>query len=272
MLREIAGVLILKVVVSTCKQKSRMMVLQCSIMLYSVHRCRLVTSNGPAQPSSSIPSTSLLHLSTFCYILLHLFAFLFSSTISNLQMPTHLVSNQGIYWRKTGVQHHLPQGHCVSKSVQSLEATILDPQVQIGDQQRPRLAILFHPFYIPSTSFYILLHPAASFCILVLIHHLKPLDANTPGVQPRHLLEENRGPTPSSPGSLRFKICSKLGSNHSRPPNFGWCLVLLRFLLAGQPESIAWKEEKTPCTCECPLWVHNFYFEDKHLIARPSPL
>ena len=67
-------------------------------------------------------------------------------------------------------QHHFPQGQHASKSVQSLEATILDPQVLIGGQQRTNLAIpstsLLHPFYIPSTSFYILPHPATSFCIL----------------------------------------------------------------------------------------------------------
>ena len=110
-------------------------------------------------------------------------------------------------------EHHFPQGQCASKSVQSLEATILDPQVLIGGY--PSSSIPSTSLLHLSTSFHILLHPSASFHILVLIHHLKPSDTNTPFVQPIGIWRKSVS---------AFQNLFKAWKNHSRPPDF-WLVL-----------------------------------------------
>ena len=69
---------------------------------------------------------------------------------------------------------------------------------------------------------------------------------------------------------MRFKICSKLERTILDPPTFDWCLIFLRFLLAGQPESITWKEQRVRCTYDIPSLIDNFWGrkEDEHLTQR----
>ena len=149
------------------------------------------------------------------------------------QIPRHLLSNQGV---RTGTRiHHFPQGQSVSKSVQSLQATILD-QVLTGGQQRPNLAV-------PYTSFYI--HPSTS--------------SKHPCVHPpsqTFRYQHSSCPTKAFGGKQWSNSFSRVSAfenmlkacNHSSPPTIEWCLVLLRFLPAGQPEFFAWNKQRVPCT------------------------
>ena len=87
--------------------------------------------------------------------------------------------------------------------------------------------------------------------ILVFTTHRQPWDTNTPlsnqGIRMKtevqHLLPQGQGVS---------KSIQTLEATILDPGTFEWCLVLLQFVLARQPESIAWNEQRAPCTYDIP--------------------